>query len=156
MRGDESTGWATAWRIALWARLRDGEHAHRILQFLLGSGRTYPNMFDAHPPFQIDGNFGGAAAIAEMLVQSRGNEIHLLPALPRAWPSGRISGLRVRGGCRVDLAWQDGELHYTTLTAAVPGERTLRLDDRRTAVRLEPDRAVRLGGPQLAPLSEPS
>ena len=156
MRGDESTGWATAWRIALWARLRDGEHAHRILQFLLGSGRTYPNMFDAHPPFQIDGNFGGTAAIAEMLVQSRGDEIHLLPALPRAWPSGRISGLRARGSCRVDLAWQHGALHHATLTATVPGERTVRLSDRRTAIRLEANRAVRLVGPQLVHLSEPS
>ncbi len=156
MRGDESTGWATAWRIALWARLRDGEHAHRILQFLLGPGRTYPNMFDAHPPFQIDGNFGGTAAIAEMLVQSRGDEIHLLPALPRAWPSGRVSGLRVRGGCRVDLAWRDGELHQATLTASVPGERIVRLGDRRTAIRLQPNRAVRLVRSQLVNLRQPT
>ncbi len=151
MRGDESTGWATAWRIALWARLREGDRAHRILQFLLGPGRTYPNMFDAHPPFQIDGNFGGVAAIAEMLVQSRDEEILLLPALPRAWPAGRVSGLRVRGACQVDLVWADGVLRHGTLTARAPGERKIRLGRRSRVVHLEPGRPVRLSGPDLRP-----
>ena len=107
-RGDESTGWATAWRLALWARLGDGERAYKILQGLLGPRRTYPNMFDAHPPFQIDGNFGGAAGILEMIVQSWGGEVHVLPALPAAWPRGEVRGMRVRGGIELDIAWATG------------------------------------------------
>jgi alpha-L-fucosidase 2 len=149
MRGDESTGWATAWRIALWARLREGEHAHRVLQFLLGPGRTYPNMFDAHPPFQIDGNFGGSAGIAEMLVQSRDDEILLLPALPTAWPKGRVRGLRVRGACQVDLAWAGGVLQHATLTARIAGERRVTLGGQSRVVALEAGRPSRLAGPQL-------
>jgi len=144
IRGDKATGWATAWRINLWARLRQGDHAHDILKFLLGPERTYPNMFDAHPPFQIDGNFGGTAAIAEMLMQSRGDEILLLPALPSAWASGSITGLRARGACTVDLAWRQGRLTGATLSGAVAGRRTVRLGDRRATVRLVTGRAVRL------------
>lgn len=150
LRGDESTGWATAWRANLWARLRDGEHAHRILRFLLGPERTYPNMFDAHPPFQIDGNFGGAAAMAEMLMQSRGDEILLLPALPSAWPTGSVTGLRARGRCRVDLSWRDGKLAAVTLTGGIAGKRTVRLGRQQVSVMLKAGRPVSLTLPDLA------
>ncbi|WP_206673597.1 glycoside hydrolase family 95 protein [Pseudactinotalea terrae] len=143
-RGDESTGWATAWRIALWARLRDGDHAHQVLRLLLDTERTYPNLLDSHPPFQIDGNFGGAAAILEMLVQADGETIHLLPALPSAWPSGRLRGVRTPGPCTLDLAWADGRLTELTITGERAGDRTIRYGETEVRVTLEPGSAVQV------------
>lgn len=150
IRGDRATGWATAWRINLWARLREGDHAHAILRFLLGPERTYPNMFDAHPPFQIDGNFGGAAGIVEMLMSSRAGLIDLLPALPRAWPDGHITGLRARGRCTVDLWWQGGRLDRVTLRPELDGQRTVRLGERRLTLTLSAGAPVSLTAKDFA------
>jgi alpha-L-fucosidase 2 len=131
LRGDEATGWGLGWRLNLWARLRDAERAHRILKLLLGPERTYPNLFDAHPPFQIDGNFGGTSGMTEMLMQSLKspegrNEIWLLPALPSAWPAGSITGLRARGGLRVALRWHNSTLRESLLEATRSGEWVIR------------------------------
>jgi alpha-L-fucosidase 2 len=126
LRGDLSTGWAIAWRINLWARLRDAGHTHAVLKLLLDPSRTYPNMFDAHPPFQIDGNFGGANGILEMLVQCVDGEIDLLPALPLAWPAGSLRGVRARGGFELDVAWRAGELSTVTVRGTPGGVARLR------------------------------
>lgn len=120
IRGDDATGWGIGWRINLWARLGEGDHAHDVLRMLLSPSRSYNNLFDAHPPFQIDGNFGGAAGILEMLVQSDGQDVFVLPALPSDWPSGSIAGVRVRGGVTLDFDWHEGQPTRLVADAAIP------------------------------------
>ena len=158
LRGDAGTGWSLAWKINFWARLQDGNHAYRLLQQALtpvpatggrgtnGAGGVYPNLFDAHPPFQIDGNFGATSGITEMLLQSHDGEIHLLPALPGAWPAGSITGLRARGGIEVDVVWRDGRLAAATLRADSAMRCQVRHRDRVVTLQLRPRRAMRLDG----------
>jgi alpha-L-fucosidase 2 len=136
LRGDMATGWAIAWRINLWARLGEGDHAHAVIKLLLDPTRTYPNMFDSHPPFQIDGNFGGAAGIAEMLVRCVAGEIVLLPALPAAWPTGVVRGLRARGGFELDVAWRGGALERAELRGKPGGVAKVRLGEALRTMRV--------------------
>jgi alpha-L-fucosidase 2 len=146
IRGDKATGWATAWRLNLWARLHDGEHAYGILEFLLSPARTYPDLFDAHPPFQIDGNFGGASGIAEMLLQSQNGKIELLPALPKAWPAGSVKGLRARGNFEIGIEWKDGQLVSVTVRSFAGNPCHLRYRDLTCDVPIKRGETVRLDG----------
>ncbi|GAA0243147.1 glycoside hydrolase family 95 protein [Rhodanobacter caeni] len=148
LRGDGGTGWARAWKIALWARLGDGDHASTLLHDLIAEN-TLPNMFDDHPPFQIDGNFGGTAAIAEMLLQSRIGEVTVLPALPARWHEGEVDGLRARGGVRVGITWRNGIPAEVRLSSKVATSVRIRYRDQALAVTLEPGKTRVVEGPRL-------
>ena len=124
-RGDKGTGWSMAWKINWWARLEDGDRAYRLLTNLIQEG-TYPNLFDAHPPFQIDGNFGAISGIMMMLVQSHLGAISLLPALPQAWKKGSVRGICAAGGFSVDLAWDQGRLTAAEITSRFGNECRIR------------------------------
>ena len=151
IKGDETTGWSTGWRINLWARLKNGEKAHQIYRKLLTAvapeksnmpnyskgGGTYPNLFDAHPPFQIDGNFGGTAGVCEMLMQSGDNKIELLPALPEEWADGSVSGLCARGGFEVSFKWKMGKVRDCSIKAKTNSTVTLLYNGQQKTVKLK-------------------
>ncbi|MCC6243530.1 MAG: glycoside hydrolase N-terminal domain-containing protein [Gemmatimonadaceae bacterium] len=148
IKGDRSTGWSQAWRINLWARLGDGARAHALFRQLLTlvdpaspttmgpGGGTYPNLFDAHPPFQIDGNFGGTAGVVEMLLQSHDGVVRVLPALPPSWRDGDVKGLRARGGYAVDISWRDGRARTVNVHATVAGMLQIVIEGRTQRVRM--------------------
>ena len=155
IKGDETTGWSTGWRINLWARLKNGEKAYQIYRKLLTAvapeksnmpnyskgGGTYPNLFDAHPPFQIDGNFGGTAGVCEMLMQSGDNKIELLPALPEQWKEGSVSGLCARGGYEVNFEWKDGKVRDYSIKAKTNSTVILLYNGQQKTVKLKANKS---------------
>jgi alpha-L-fucosidase 2 len=159
LRGDEGTGWSKGWKINWWARLLDGDHAYSLIRQLLHltgdgntnyskGGGTYPNFFDAHPPFQIDGNFAGTAGMAEMLLQSQFGEVHLLPALPAAWGEGSIKGLKARGGFEVSITWKAKQLQQANITSLNGGKIVIRTNVPVT-IKGRPEKAVKSGAGYL-------
>jgi alpha-L-fucosidase 2 len=149
-RGDISTGWAIAWRINCWARLHQGDRTYNIIKALLDPSRTYANLFDAHPPFQIDGNFGGTSGMIEMLLQSHGDEIEFLPALPSAWPTGSVKGLRARGGFEINLSWKDGTLQSAEVKSVTGTTCKVRYGDKTAPLQLGRGKTLRLTGQLVA------
>jgi alpha-L-fucosidase 2 len=151
-RGDDGTGWGLAWKINMWNRLHDGDHAFKLLSVLLGN-KTLPNMFDDHPPFQIDGNFGATAAIAEMLVQSHlptsdgSSDIYLLPSLPTDMASkGSVKGLRARGGFIIDISWENGKLSKAVILSTLGGKLHLRTNNKKTVYNTKKDEVITIDG----------
>ena len=150
IKGDNSTGWSTGWRINLWARLHRADKAYQIYRKLLTyvspevykdskhrSGGTYPNLFDAHPPFQIDGNFGGTAGVCEMLMQCDGETMHLLPALPKEWPAGEIKGIKARGNYEINLVWNGGKVSKASITSKNAGNLTVKYNGKQKALNFK-------------------
>jgi len=146
IRGDDAGGWSMAWRINLWARLHDGDHAYSDLQLLLSPARSYPDLLNGSRVYQIDGNLGGPAGITEMLLQSQNGEIQLLPALPKAWPNGNVKGMRARGGFEVDFAWQDGKLTSATVRSVTGKVSHLRYGSVTREINLKPGRSFSWDG----------
>ena len=142
IRGDGSTGWSQVWRVALWARLRNSEQAYHNLTLLINQS-TLPNMFDlCGRPFQIDGNLGGPAAIMEMLIQSTNDEIRVLPALPKEWPDGSLTGVRLRGGAKADITWKQGRLTSLRLQTEQPARYRIVYAGHQIELMLHPDKGV--------------
>ena len=158
IKGNKTTGWSTGWRLNLWARLHDAKEAYQTYRTLLSyvtpdeyqghdrlsGGGTYPNLLDAHPPFQIDGNFGGTAGVCELLIQSGNGFIELLPALPQPWSAGRVSGLRARGAYEVSFEWKDRQVTHLTLKSFKGGAVNLKYNGTIRTVKLQPGEIIHL------------